>query len=169
MQRDRPGERARLVDQQLQVVVELRRRRRTGRPGGRGARPACRRGDRDLPGADLDEHAQPDQADRHRVAVLANGHHRLRIDPRTRLLAGLRPLVGQRSQQRPLACERLADRARVPGDPAREVGLAAGEQPGVQLGKAPDGRDGDEVAATEPADLALDAALLMRAPQGRPA
>src|SRR5579863_596615 len=119
-------------------------------------------GDRDLAGADLGVHAQPDQADRDRVAVLADRHHCLRVNAWTRLLAGLCALRGQRPQQRPLAHERLTDRARMPGDPAREIALAAGQQPGIQLAQALDARDRDKVAATKPADLALDAALLMR-------
>ena len=165
VQRDRPGERAGLVDQQLEVVVKLGG---DPEPAGQavvaGDRLAVVR-DRDLPGADLGQDPQPDQADRHRVAVLTNRHHRLRVDPRARVLAGLRPLGGQRSQQRPLRGQRLTDRAALPGDLPPEVGLAAGEQPRVQLGEAPHRRDRHQMAAAEPADLALDPALLMRAAQ----
>ena len=123
----------------------------------------------DLPGADLGQHPQPDQADRHRVAVLANRHHRLRIDPRARVLAGQRALRGQRSQQRPLARERVTDGAAMPGDLPPEIGLAAGQQPSVELGEAPHSRDGHEVPAAEAADLSLDPALLVRSPQTRSA
>ena len=53
----------------------------------------------------------------------------------------------------------------MPGDPALEVALATGAQQLVQLGEAPNRRDRDEMAAAETPDLALDAALFMRALQ----
>ena len=168
VQRDGPGERARLVDQQVEIVLQLRRDTEPARETIVRSDRIAVVGDHDHPRADLRVHAQPDQADRDRVAVLTNGHHRLRVNAWARLLAGLRALSRQRSKQRPLARERLTDRARMPDDPPREIGLAAREQPGVQLGKALDARDWDEVASAKPSDLALDAALLMRSLQADP-
>jgi AcrR family transcriptional regulator len=82
MQRDGPGERAGLVDEQIEVVVELGR---DPEPSGepvvvRDGLPVVR--DRDLSGADLGQHPQPDEADRDRVPVLTDCDHRLRVDAR---------------------------------------------------------------------------------------
>ena len=59
--------------------------------------------------------------------------------------------------------ERGADRDRPAGDHPVVVEQVAGGDQLVQLRQRGDLRDRDEVAAAEPADLALDAALLVRA------
>ena len=81
--------------------------------------------DRDLARADRGGHAQPDERDRDRVAVLSDRDQRLGVDAWRDLLGGLQRLAGQRAQQRPFARQRFADRVRVPGDPSREIVLAA--------------------------------------------
>jgi hypothetical protein len=115
------------------------------------------------PRADLRQDAEPDKADGHRVPVLAHRDHRFRVDPGAGVLSGLRSLLGQRPQQRPFSGERFADRPATTGDLPSEIPLAAAQQPRVQLGEAAHRRDRDEVPAAEPADLALDPTLLMRA------
>jgi hypothetical protein len=55
------------------------------------------------------------------------------------------------------------DGDRSAGDHPGVVEQVAGGDQLVQLGQRHDPGDGDKVAAAEPADLALDAALLMRA------
>src|SRR3954454_6140148 len=119
--------------------------------------------DRDRPRADRRGDAQPNERDRDRVAVLTDRDQRLGVDARRDLLGRLQRLVGQRAQQRPFTPQRFADRVGVPGDPSREIVLAASAQPSVELSQRRDGGDRDEMAATEATDLALDAALLMRA------
>jgi hypothetical protein len=52
-------------------------------------------------------------------------------------------------------------------DPPPQVSFAAGQQQRVELGKARDHRDRDEIIAPEAPDLALDAALLVRARDAR--
>ena len=152
--------------EQLEVVIEL----------GAGAELAVQAlvardhaaavADRDLARADPRADLQPGQRDRDRVAVLADRDQRLRVDARRRGLGRVERLGGQRAQQRPLARPRLADRPGAPDDPPAQVRLAAGEQQRVELGEVGDRRDRDEVVAAEAADLALDAALLVRALAG---
>ena len=124
--------------------------------------------DRDLARADARGDLQPGERDRDRVAVLADRDQRLLIDPRRRGLGRVKRLRRQREQQRPLDRPRLADRRRR----ARSIRRArSGSQPAsstrVELGEVRDARDRDEVVAAEAADLALDAALLVRALKAR--
>src|ERR1700691_2624139 len=53
----------------------------------------------------------------------------------------------------------------MPSDLPLQIPLTGRQQPRVQLREAAHGRNRDEVPATEPPNLALDPALLMRAPQ----
>jgi len=69
----------------------------------------------------------------------------------------------QRQQERRLGGEILADRGRALVDVAGVLGGISLRQPGVQFRQGGGPRDRDEPAAAEPADLALDPALLVRA------
>jgi len=161
-QRQRALERTRLDPQQLEVVVE---------PGGGlvAGVQACVAGDlaaivadHDLACADRRLHAQPDERDRYRVAVLPDRDQRLRIDARRRMLA--RVEVDDRLlPQRPrLDCERLADRLGAAADPAAEVGEAAVLEQVVELLQGRYLRHRHQVRPPVAADLAFDAALLVR-------
>ena len=111
---------------------------------------------------------QPGQRDRDRVAVLADRDQRLRVDARRRGLGRVERLGGQRAQQRPLA-------APTPRRPSRRARRSAARRSASQPASSSalsspsvgDRRDRDEVVAAEAADLALDAALLVRALEAR--
>jgi hypothetical protein len=62
--------------------------------------------DRDLAGADRRTHAQPDQADWDRAAVLPHGHERLGVHARRGPLGGLWRLGGQRATNRSVSTRR---------------------------------------------------------------
>jgi len=57
----------------------------------------------------------------------------------------------------------LGDGARAPCDPPIKIVLARRQQPGVKLRDRIDARDRNEMVASQPPDLTLNAALLMRA------
>jgi hypothetical protein len=162
VQRQRPGQRARLALQQLEVVVQ---------PGADGEAldeslvPRDRLAvgdDLDLARADPGEHAPAGERDRHRVAVLAHRDERLAVDAHLRELVAVERLGGHGPQQRPLPGQRLADRLAAARDRAPEVGLAAGADQRLQLGQRGDLRHRHEVVAAEAPHLALDTALLVR-------
>jgi hypothetical protein len=88
-----------------------------------------------------DPHLAADQPHRHRVAVHPHGDLAVAVDPGRQQQPGLERLVRHRDQQRHLGR----------GDPR------------VQLRQGVHFRDRDQVVAAEVADLALDAALLVRA------
>ena len=75
---------------------------------------------------------------------------------------GLERLVRQRDQQGRLGGEVLADGADPRPDPAGVLGLPGRGDPRVQLRQGVHFRDRDQVVAAEVADLALDAAFLVR-------
>ena len=109
---------------------------------------------------------RPGERDRDRVAVLANGHQRLAVDAHRRDLGAVeRSGLGQRAQQRAFVGELVGDRRRPALDAPREVLLAGVTQHHVQLRHRPDRRNRNEMVAPEAPDLALDAALLVRALQ----
>ena len=120
--------------------------------------------DHDLARADPGADAQPDQRDRDRVAVLPDRDQRLRVDaramraPRVELArpAARRSSGRSRSSASPTVSARPAIRR-------AEVGEAAVLEQLVELRERRDLGDRHEMAAAEAADLALDAALLMRA------
>ncbi|OEJ23033.1 hypothetical protein AR457_38205 [Streptomyces agglomeratus] len=102
-----------------------------------------------------------DEPDRHRVAVGADADLAVAVDPQPEEPTRLEWFVWQRVQQRPLGCEILADRAGPGPDPPDVVSFVPPLYHLVELGEGVDFRDGDEVVSAEPADLALDPALLV--------
>ncbi len=117
----------------------------------------------DLAGADPCCDPQADQADRHRVAVLADRDQGLGVDPGPGRLGGVEGLGWQRAQKRRLPLKRLAHRFATAADRAAQVETEGGSEAGVQLGEVGDLGDGDEVVAAKAPDLTLHAALLMGA------
>jgi hypothetical protein len=75
----------------------------------------------------------------------------------------------QRPQRGLLQRKVVADAGCPPGDVAAVIGQVSVGQVLVELGQRTHDRDGDQMAATEAADLALDAALLVRAVLARSA
>ena len=139
-QRRRPGQRAGLADQDLQVVIQLqvlipgRDQPRVDRGQPRAVEDAqlVRRQHHPDPGAD--------QPGGHRIAALAHADPGIPVDPRPQHRGGRERLGRQRQQQAPLGGEVLPD----PGRAARDVpgvlgGISLG-QPGVQLGQRRDPR-----------------------------
>jgi hypothetical protein len=94
---------------------------------------------------------------------LADTHPRLCVDPRCEQQRGVERLDREALQRVGFQLEVVADRQCPTGDPAGIVGGVAASDELVQLGDRVDVRDRDQVAAAEPADLTLDAALLMGA------
>jgi hypothetical protein len=94
---------------------------------------------------------------------LPDRDQRLAVDARRRLLARV-VVAGRQLAQRPrLDPQRLPDRLRAAADPPREVGEAAILEPVVELLQRRHLRHRHQVRAPEAADLAFDAALLVRA------
>jgi len=118
----------------------------------------------ELLGAEADQQASSGVADRDRVEGLADTHPRFRIDP-TRQFAGRVEHLARQTLQR------LAVKGSVLGDgeePAadvtlRVIGGADAVQQFIELDHRRDVGNGNEGAASEPADLTFDPALLMRA------
>lgn len=156
-----PG--TRFADQGLQVVVELKAGRAAGDepfvPGDFLSAVV----DHQLGGVQHDAHGPSDQADRHRVAVHPDTDLAVAVDPRSGEPARLERLLRQRRQQRLLGREVLADGSGPGPDSAGVVLLVPPVDHRVELGERVDFRDRDEVVAAEPADLALDSALLVGA------
>lgn len=106
-------------------------------------------------------HSPPGQASRHRVKALTHTHPGLGVNLAGELSKALERLRRQRAQRRRLNRERFADRHRAPADAPVVVGpVRRGEQL-VQLAQRPDTGHRDQVAATEPPDLAFHPTLLM--------
>src|SRR5207244_2433671 len=124
-ERQRALQRARLDPEQLEIVVEpgcgLEAAVETRVAGDLPALVA----DHDLAGADRRLHPQPDQRDRHRVAVLPDRDQGLRVHPRRGVLSRLVVLERQLPERSPLEPERLTDRLGAAGDPPPELAEAA--------------------------------------------
>ena len=116
-------------------------------------------------------HRQPATgvAGRDRVVALPHRDPGPVVDPGLQQPGRVERLGRQRPQRRQLGGERGADRDRPAGDHPGLVKQVTGRDQRVQLGQRRDVRDRDEVTAPEPADLALDAALLVRAFDARSA
>jgi hypothetical protein len=123
LQRGRPGQRAGLADQRLQVVVQIQAG--TGlagqplMPGGLGA-PVV---DDQVRGMQQDPDPAADQPDRHRVLIGADRDLGEPVHRRGEPAARLERLGRQRPQQRPLDRKELPDRPRPAADPP---GLVSG-------------------------------------------
>ena len=102
MKGERSGQGAGLLDEQLKIVVKLGGD--TEAPGEPivGGDQLAAVADGDRPGTDLREHPQPDECDRDRVAILANGDHRLGVHPRRCLFGGGRRFKGKGAKERAL-------------------------------------------------------------------
>jgi hypothetical protein len=94
---------------------------------------------------------------------LPDRHHRLAVDPRRCPLARVVVHDRQRPQLPCLDPERFPDRLRAAADAPAEVGEATVLEQIVELAQRRHLRDRDEVRSPVAADLAFDAALLMRA------
>ncbi len=105
----------------------------------------------------------PGVADRHGVVTLPHRHPGPGIDLSFQQPGGVERLVRQRRQLRQLGGERGGDDDRPAGDHPVVVGKIGGSDQLIQPGQRGDPRNRHQVTATEPADLTLDAALLMRA------
>ncbi|MEV5204630.1 hypothetical protein [Streptomyces sp. NPDC053720] len=116
-----------------------------------------------LGGVEHDADGPPDQSDRDRVAVHPDADLAVAVDPRCGESARLERLLRQGRQQWLLSREVLADGGGTGPDAAGVVLLAPPVDHGVELGKRVDFGDRDQVVAAEPADLALDSALLVGA------
>ena len=160
-ERHRAGQRARLAGQDLQVVVQ----HQVLVPGCHQPR-VCRHRPGALEDGQLvrgqpDPHRRPDQPGRHRVAALADADPRELVRPGPQCRPGVEPVGRQRPQQRGLLREVGRHRVRPELDVPPGVAQIVLGQPGVQVRQRPHPRDGDQEIPPEPADLALDAALLM--------
>jgi hypothetical protein len=164
-----PGQRAGLASEDLQVVVQgqvlgaLVQRPVVGRD-----ELAVGEGD-DRPGAEPGGHPPADQPYRDRVVRLPHADPGLRVDPAGQRGRGVEVVVRQRVQRGPLDLEHGPDRLRAGLDPAGVVRRVGRRRHLVQRGQRPHVRDRGQVPAPEPADLALDPALLMRAVLARQA
>ena len=118
----------------------------------------------DLPGTDPSGDPQPREPDRQRVLVLADRRQRLAVDPRGRVLGRVERLGRQLPAARPTSWPSASPTvSRRPADRALEILEARGSEPVVELGERGDLGHRHQVGAAEAADLALDAALLVRA------
>ena len=126
----------------------------------------------DHPARDGGGHGPAAEAHVHRPARAGRGDRVARATHRdARLTVGLRlqhdrgveGFGGEGPQRGPLGLRHLADGGEPAGDVAGVVCTVCRLQQRVQLGQALDARDRHEVAAAEAPDLALHAALLMRA------
>ncbi len=109
------------------------------------------------------------EADGHRVEALADADPGLLVDPRAKREAGIERLDGQRHHRVGLEREMVADGDRPPGNAPAVIDEVTASDEVVELGHRGHAGHRDEVAAAEPADLALDAALLVRAFDAGPA
>ena len=164
-----PGRAPGLIAQHLQVVVQHQRLATLGRRAGHGRR---RRGGRRAP-----------RRSRRRAGPRRGGRRNAPAPSRSICRTHTRDLASTRGVSSSVDVERL-DRQRLQASTLRRrsahrrvnarpaimapiVGDVAGGDELVELGERADVRDGDEMAATEPADLALHAALLMGARRRR--
>jgi hypothetical protein len=102
-------------------------------------------------------------AGRDRVEVLADTDPRLAVDPRRQQQRHVERLIRQRRQGQRLSGEVLADGHVAHIDPSPVIDHVAGGHELVQLDQRCDDRDRHQVTAPEPADLTLNAALLVSA------
>lgn len=119
--------------------------------------------DHQLGGVEHDADSAPDQPDRDRVAVHPDADLAVAVDSWCRQPACLERFFRQRRQERLLGREVLTDRVRAGADPAGVILLVPPVDHLVEFGEGGHFGDGDQVVAAEPADLALDSALLMGA------
>ena len=117
--------------------------------------------DGQLIGGQPDPHRLPDQPGGYRVPALPDGDPGELVGLRPQRRAGVEPVSGQRAQQRRLRREVSRHRVRPELDvPPRVLDVVLG-QPGVQVRQRLHPRDRNQEVPPEPADLALDAALLV--------
>ncbi len=158
-----PGQGPGLADQHLEVVIQHQVLGELVQGPGVGGH--------DRPGGDHRDRGSPQPhvqapsgvAGRHGVVGLANAHPRPGIHPAREVLSGVEGLDRQRTQPGQLPHSGGPDGLGAPGDPPGVVGGIGGGHDRVELGQGGDRRQRDEVTAAEPADLALDPALLMGA------
>ena len=139
--------------------------------------PAMRRdhvavnGHRDGLGAELDRDPLADVTDRHRVEALPNTDPRFRVDPGREARDRREPLRRQRPQRWFLElgkADHTIARARpAASDPPLLIRGVAFREVVVELRERAELRDRRQIAATVAADVALHAALLVRARNAR--
>lgn len=118
--------------------------------------------DLDCGGTEPDGEPAAGEPGRNRVGALPHRHPRLRVDPGQQQPGGVERLGRQWHQRGGLGGERGGDGTALAGDHPAIVDRVAGGDQAVQCGQRCRGWDGDEMAA-EPADVALDSALLVGA------
>jgi hypothetical protein len=104
-------------------------------------------------------------AKRDGVVTLPNADPGPLVDPRLQQPRSVERLAGQPDQPFLLSRERQPDRRRAPGDDPVVIDAVTRDDEGVELSQRRHSRDRDQVPAAEPADLTLDATLLMRPDQ----
>ena len=161
-QRRRSGQRAGLVPQHVQVVVQDQYLGvLPGGPFMRGDGPRPVEG-LHRPSRQPHRHPPPGIPGRHGVVVLPHADPGPAIHPRGQQPRRVEHLPGQRQHRRLLGRERRRDSDRPAGDhPPVVENVSRGDQL-VQSGQRDHRRDRHQVTAAEPADLTLDAAFLMR-------
>ena len=162
-QRGRPGQRAGLAEQDLQIVVQIKD---FGALADRALMAGHHRGaviDGDRRGRQLHPQPMADEPGRHRVLVAAHHHLRVAVHPRGQRQRGVERLAGQRPQQRLLERPVLAHAGGPVADPAGVISVIGGFQQGVEFIDGVHHRHRHAVVAAKPPALALDAALLVAA------
>ena len=114
-------------------------------------------------GTESDIDAATDVTHRHGVEALADTHPRLGVDPRCEVQRSVEGLGGQWLQRQRFGGEMLTHAQHSSGDVAPIIETIGDGDQLVELGEAGDMRDGNEVTATEAADLTFHATLLMGA------
>ena len=105
----------------------------------------------------------PDEPGRHRVLIAAHHDLGVPVHPRGQRQRRIERLARQRAQQRLLERPVLPNTVGAVGDPARVIGVISSGEQLVELFDGVDHRHRDAVVASEPAALALHAALLVAA------
>ena len=114
--------------------------------------------------SERDPYLPPDQAGGDGVLCHPHRDEARPVDPRGERQSRVEAVLWQGSEQRLLNAEILADRPYPGVDPTGLVSLVPGDQPFVQLRERVHLGHRREAVATESADLALDTALLVSAP-----